>query len=287
MYGTPLQRLAIATLRGMSGYEAGFLDVALGLPAAQQPVIQLDYTHFSVLLDPARRLAAATAVNIAGAELVDLARGNTWRLDKRIAEDQQAGPGLYSRNSLDRGHLVRRRDPVWGDDAKQANADSFTYTNAAPQAAEFNQGKELWVGLEDHVLEYANANQLRVSVFTGPVFRADDAVYRGIRIPRLFWKIAAWTVDIGEKPELRSAGFVLDQSPLLADIDLRQLTSGNPPPLGPFRCFQVPVERIAELTGLAIEQLMDADRYQPTPTAQPVGPHADWRELASRDDIVL
>ena len=124
LYGTPLWRLAIATLRGMSGYEAGFLDVALELPAAQQPVIQLDYTHFSVLLDPVRRLAAATAVNIAGAELVDIARGNTWRLDKRIAEDQQAGPGLYSRNNLDRGHLVRRRDPVWGDDATQADRKS-------------------------------------------------------------------------------------------------------------------------------------------------------------------
>ena len=271
----------------MSGYEAGFLDVALELPVAEQPVIPLDYTHFSVLLDPARRLAAATAVNIAGAELVNVKRGNAWRRDSRVEENQQAGPELYANNDLDRGHLVRRRDPVWGDEAKQANTDTFSYTNAAPQAAAFNQGKELWVGLEDHVLEYAGANQLRVSVFTGPVLRADDALYRGVRIPRMFWKIAAWTVSIDDNPLLRSAGFVLDQSPLLADIDLRELTSGNPPPLGPFRTFQVPVQRIAELTGLRIEQLVDSDRYTPTPAAQPVGARADWRELASADDIEL
>ena len=271
----------------MSGYEAGFLDVRLELPVAQQQVIQLDYTHFTVILDHERRLAAAAAVNITGAELVDVKRGNTWRLDKRVSEDEQAGPELYAKNDLDRGHLVRRRDPVWGDEAKQANIDTFNYTNAAPQAAAFNQGKELWVGLEDHVLEYSGANQLRLSVFTGPVFRADDGLYRGVRIPRMFWKIAAWTVLADDTASLRAAGFVLDQSPLLADIDLRQLTSGNPPPLGPFRTFQLPVERIAELSGLAIEQLVDADRYQPAPAAQPVRTRADWRELTSGDEIEL
>ncbi|MGV8894970.1 MAG: DNA/RNA non-specific endonuclease [Rhodoglobus sp.] len=271
----------------MSGYEAGFLDVEVELPVTQQPVIHLDYTHFSVLLDPVRRLAAATAVNIAGAELVEVKRGSTWRLDARAAQEEQAGAELYARNDLDRGHLVRRRDPVWGEDAKQANSDTFVYTNAAPQAAKFNQSKELWVGLEDHVLAFAGANRLRLSVFTGPVFRPDDALYRGVRIPRMFWKIAAWTVLVDGTTQLRSAGFVVDQSPLLEDIDLRELLSGNPPPLGPFRTFQVPVERIAELTALSIDQLEDADRYRPAPAAQAGGTRGDWHELAATDDIEL
>ncbi len=271
----------------MSGYEADFLDVEVELPVVQQPVIHLDYTHFTVLLDPARRLAAATAVNIAGGDLVEIKRGNSWRLDTRVPEGEQAGAELYARNDLDRGHLVRRRDPVWGDDAKQANSDTFVYTNAAPQAAMFNQSKELWVGLEDHVLEYASAHRLRLSVFTGPVLRADDALYRGVRIPRMFWKVAAWTVLVDDTAVLRTAGFVLDQSPLLADVDLRELISGNPPPLGPFRTFQVPVARIAELTSLGIDTLVDADRYQPDPAAQAGGIRADWHELASADDIEL
>ena len=101
-----------------------------------------------------------------------------WHLDERVPADEQAGPELYARNDLDRGHLVRRRDPVWGADAeaRQANYDTFSYANAAPQAADFNQSKELWNGLEDHVLAYAETNELRLSVFTGPVFADDDAL---------------------------------------------------------------------------------------------------------------
>ncbi len=89
---------------------------------------------------------------------------------------------------------MRRRDPGWGTaaEARAATEATFVYTNAAPQASVFNQSKDLWVGLEDHVLQYADATDQRVSVFTGPVLDADDPPYRGIRIPRRFWKVAAW-----------------------------------------------------------------------------------------------
>ena len=164
------------------------------LPVPAQTVRTLPSTHFTVLLDPARQLAAATAVNIDGAQLVNLERGDDWHLDPRVPVDEQAGPELYARNDLDRGHLVRRRDPVWGDlvVARKANFDTFAYPNAAPQASAFNQGELLWVGLEDHVLEYAREHGHRVSVFTGPVLADDDPVYRGVQIPRMFWKVAAW-----------------------------------------------------------------------------------------------
>ena len=246
-----------------SGYDPTFLSRAASpadvpLPGAAQPVRVLDYTHFTVLLDPERRLAAATAVNIDGAALIDVARADDWHLDPRVPPSEQAGAELYARNDLDRGHLVRRRDPVWGDDAVRANSDTFVYTNAAPQAAVFNQSKELWSGLEDFVLENAETFDRRLSVFTGPVFGADDPPYRGVRIPRLFWKIAAWSNGSG----LRASGYVLDQRPQLDDIDLATATAlavGEPPPLGPFRTFQVPVSDIAELTGLAIDALVAAD----------------------------
>jgi endonuclease G len=246
-----------------SGYDPDFLSrqgtpAAVPLPRAAQPVHTLDYTHFTVLLDPDRRLAAATAVNIDGASLVDVARGDDWHLDPRVPAAEQAGAELYARNDLDRGHLVRRRDPVWGADAGRASADTFVYTNAAPQAAAFNQSKELWSGLEDFVLENAEAFDRRLSVFTGPVFGADDPLYRGVRIPRLFWKIAAWSNASG----LAASGYVLDQRPQLDDIDLATaaaLAVGEPPPLGPFRTFQVPVSDIAELTGLAVDELVAAD----------------------------
>ncbi|RLP71804.1 DNA/RNA non-specific endonuclease [Mycetocola manganoxydans] len=251
--------------------------------------MELDYTHFTVLLDTGRRLAAATAVNIDGTSLVDVPRGDDWHLDSRVAENEQAGPELYRRNDLDRGHLVRRRDPVWGApvEAARANRDTFAYTNAAPQAAQFNQSKELWLGLEDYLLGYADATEQRLDVFTGSVLADDDPVYRGIGIPRAFWKVAAWTTP-GDAPTLASTAYLLDQSPQLDEIDLtearlRARSTDAPPPLGPFRTFQVPVRDLEEATGLDFGGLVAADRLE---RVQGIRPRAEgWVPLETFGDI--
>ncbi|RWZ51231.1 DNA/RNA non-specific endonuclease [Labedella phragmitis] len=280
-----------------TGYDEDFLGVPLALPSPRSSadVRVLAYTHFTVTLDPGRRLAAVTGVNIDGARIIDVGRGDDWHLDDRVPVEEQTGPEVYARNDLDRGHLVRRRDPVWGDpaEAAAANLDTFCYTNAAPQAADFNQGKELWVGLEDHVLAYAQANGLLLSVFTGPVLGPDDPLYRGTRIPLRFWKIAAWTTgpagDAGHgtaaAPALRAAAFLLDQSPQLSDVDLGALAS--PPPLGPFRTFQVPVRDVAEIADLEVGALSDADVLEPVPAAVPPRELPVWRELVSWNEITL
>jgi endonuclease G len=250
-------------------------------------------------------------VNIDGARIVDVGRGDDWHLDERVPEDQQTGPAVYARNDLDRGHLVRRRDPVWGEptEAAAANVDTFCYTNAAPQAAEFNQGAELWVGLEDHVLAYAEANDVRLSVFTGPVLDPNDPPYRGTQIPRMFWKVAAWTVggpvggsddgaddgsDDGATSLLRAAAFLLDQSPQLEGLDLeentrRRAVADAPPPLGPFRTFQVPVADVAAVAGLDLGALTAADVLEPVPAATPQrSPEPElWRRLRAWSEITL
>ncbi|TFC83363.1 DNA/RNA non-specific endonuclease [Cryobacterium sp. TmT2-59] len=255
-----------------AGYNPDFLELPLRLPAPAEAttVRDLSYTHFTVSLDPVRRLALATGVNIDGNQLVDVDRGDDWHLDSRIPLEEQTGEAVYAKNDLDRGHLVRRRDPVWGDakTARQANADTFAYTNAAPQAGEFNQSKELWLGLEDHVLTYARTNKNRISVFTAPVLSTDDPVYRGVGIPQSFWKIAAWATTMDGSTRLRAAGFVLDQSPQLTDIDLdtaraQALVAGTPPPLGPYRTYQVPIADIVRLTGLNLDALAEADVVTP------------------------
>lgn len=274
------------------GYDPTFLGVAVPLPVPAQPVRELPSTHFTVLLDPARRLAAATAVNVDGSALVDVPRGDDWHLDPRVPASEQAGPELYARNDLDRGHLVRRRDPVWGDPATaaRANRETFAYPNAAPQASAFNQGEELWVGLEDHVLAYARAWRLRVTVLTGPVLAADDPVYRGVGIPRRFWKVAAWLSDdpadvAPPAGHLRAAAFVLDQSSLLGPVATRQaLEAGGPPPLGPFRTYQVPVADVAALTGLDLGPLPAADVLEPV---VPSTTDHRWRPLTSLSDVEL
>jgi endonuclease G len=286
------------------GFDAGFLGVAAPMPRVNESadatpaaraggdagpgtsalldaLVTLDYLHFSVVLDTARRLARVTGVNLDGSALLDLERGDDWRLDERIPADWQAGPEIYAANDLDRGHLVRRRDPVWGSPevAARANADTFRYPNAAPQASEFNQSKELWLGLEDHVLEHARVHKQRLSVFTAPVLAAGDPPYRGIRVPLRFWKIVAWRSG----DELAAAAFVVDQAPLVDTSELQQPVSvpGEAPPLGPFRTFQVPVSDVAALTGLAMPELVDADVLPPTIAA------AGWRRLESSAQIIV
>lgn len=298
----------------MTGYDASFLGIPVPLPVARQAVRTLDYTHFTVRLDPARRLAAATACVVDGATLLDLPRSRRWRLDDRVPAAEQAGAELYRGSALDRGHLVRRLDPVWGDldEARRANADTFVYPNAAPQVALFNQSKQLWNGLEDHVLRYAATHDHRLVVHTGPLFAGDDPVFRGIGLPRLYWKVVGWrdtrtvpAVGAGSAPPgLASAGFVLDQTPQLDDVVLARITAqaladDRVPPLGPFRTYQVPVADVAALTGLDLGPLPAADVLGAAPappsgaerpgdvTIQRVPRARRWRRLREPDQIVL
>lgn len=289
------------------GYESSFLtrDVPFPYPLDGRGIIRLDYVHFTVLLDPIRRLAAATGVNIDGKLLSDVARSDDWHLDSRVPPEEQAGPELYARNDLDRGHLVRRRDPVWGepDIAEAANEDTFAYTNAAPQAADFNQSKELWLGLEDYLLGHAETYDTKLTVFTGPVLAPADDVYRGVAIPRMFWKVAVWTAAgsgadtdtnsdgqrLAETLELAATGYLLDQTPQLDDIELERATAlaaqaGDPPPLGPYRTFQVPISDIAVATGLDLQQLVAADRLAVGPPE--VRADITWIPLTTYSDIV-
>ncbi|WP_277213593.1 DNA/RNA non-specific endonuclease [Isoptericola croceus] len=302
----------------MTGYDAQFLGpdavVRVPLPTADRALRQLDHPRFSVLLDPRRRLAAATACTVDGERLQPLPRSGSWRLDPQAPPEEQAGNELYRHNPLDRGHLVRRLDPMWGtvEEAREAGEATFVYTNAAPQVDAFNQSKELWNGLEDHVLEYAGSHRHRIVVHTGCVFLGSDPVYRGVALPRQFWKVVAWATtfqgaaDAGTSADggapaalvLRSAAFVLDQTPQLTDAELstatgRALAVGNVPPLGPFRTFQVPVADVEPLTALDLGPLVDAD-VRGAPPARPLEPRtagrrppSGWTELTHSAEVAL
>jgi endonuclease G len=263
------------------GYDADFFSIPVGMPEpiGERVLRELPYPHFSVVLDAQRRLAAVTGVNIDGATLLDIARTGQWHLDPRIPADAQAGPAVYAGNDLDRGHLVRRRDPGWGAtaEARAATEATFVYPNAAPQAAVFNQSKELWLGLEDHVLQFADTTDLHVSVFTAPVLDPTDPPYRGILIPRRFWKVATWietSVEAGEV--LAAAGFVLDQTDLIEQRDTAVTR------LGSFRTFQVPIADIAAIAGIEFGPLVAADVL---PVAAAL-PHR-WSELSRLSEIIL
>jgi len=277
-------------LAGRAGYDPGFLGPAVAVPTLDSvKSMLLPYTHFSVLMRPDKRLAAVTALMMDGKRLIDLTRaGIPWRLDPRIPTDQQTGEQVYARNDIDRGHLVRRASAVWGDsqaEAAQANEDTFHYTNAAPQAAKFNQGAELWLGLESYLQENAADNSRKITVFTGPIFGAKDPIYRGVDIPLKFFKAAVFLYQ----GQLAATGYVVNQTEVLADLpDVpKPGVTEEPPPPGQFRTFQVPIRDIAALTGLDLEQLVAVDRM-PIAAALPTARvTSTWRELHSPEDLDL
>ncbi|MFE7245943.1 DNA/RNA non-specific endonuclease [Streptomyces sp. NPDC057580] len=276
------------SLTNRTGYNEQFLGPAIPLPRPTDPGIEtviLPYTHFSVVFRPDRRLAASTAVMIDGQKLIDADRTNNWRFDPRLPDNQQTGDPVYKNNPLDKGHLVRRLDPVWGTESETAaaNSDTFHYTNAAPQMDVFNQGKKLWQGLEDFLLNHAKTFHRQLSVFTGPVLEDSDPPYRGTKVPLRFWKVAAFM----QNGELAATAYVLDQSPDLSrDAAARAMAdaarAGDPPPLGAFRTFQVPVADVAEITGLNLGTLPAADRLPPHVRAA-----KRWTQLERFEDIVV
>ena len=259
----------IKSFKGRDGYSSAFLgegmDVAPPQPgdAWQDDLTdvedadtggtakELKYRHFSVWMCKSRKLPLVTAVNIDGGLAKRVGRIDKWFIDGRLGPEFQVDNAAYSRNPLDRGHMVRRADPVWGGIriARQANADTFHYTNAAPQHADLNQKD--WVDLEDYILGNAQTQDLKVSVFTGPIFQDDDPEYRGlVRLPRSFWKIAA--IINSETGDLSVTGYILGQGDLIKGLTGEFV-------YGEFRTYQVEVAEIGRLSRLDVSHLSGHD----------------------------
>lgn len=253
-------------LTGRNGYNADFLEgwhIALPQPAGDirplrrgGPGAELKYQNFSVIMSASRRLPLITAVNIDGAQPRQVPRTDVWCFDGRLDKDDQWGDALYDGNALDRGHMVRREDPVWGtlDEARMANADTFHFTNCCPQMASVNQ--KVWLGLEDYVLRHARVDRMRVSVFTGPLFGANDLVYRGAQIPKAFWKVVAIVTE-DRRPS--ATAYKIDQVQALAQ--LRFVYAG-------YKTFQISIRNVMQSTNIDFSALIPYDGFSQHEVAQ-------------------
>lgn len=220
---------------------------------------ELTYHHFSLVMNARRRIAFFTACNIDGGSAKDVdratktvkplapdaaglealasdAEADSWRRDPRIGADEYLGDTFYAKQIVagypnpsdqqriarifQKGHLVRRLDPCWGDDeiALLAEKDSFHWTNCSPQVGFFNQGTaaankpgtgrgQLWRAVENYVLRNAVVEKQRVTSFTGPILTDQDRVFRDVKIPSRFFKIVLWV----EQPKLRAVAMIADQ----------------------------------------------------------------------------
>ncbi|MET0703928.1 MAG: DNA/RNA non-specific endonuclease [Mycobacterium sp.] len=220
------------------GYDPDFVGTRIAVPTIPRALLSrcakpitarthsatnvlLPYHHFSLVVRADRRMPLFTIVNIDGRKLRGINRktgeveaAEVWFADPRIPLDQQLAQPIFDAQKprlFDRGHLVRRLDPAWGSatTAKFAADDTFHFTNCCLQISAFNQ--RLWLGIENYALDNARDEKKRITVITGPVFGDDDPAYRGVAVPRQFWKI----VVRPHEGDLRATGFLADHGDAL------------------------------------------------------------------------
>lgn len=273
------------------GYDPNFLGQRVDLPKLKGAMknlaakvegtssIEFKYEHFSIVMNAERRLPFFTAVNIDGGSVLKIDRktgvvtrgpeGNgresaeareKWYDDPRINAEEACHDDLYVNNpemrQFQRGHLVKRTDPSWGTEEKalRGQADTFHFTNCAPQHAKFNPNKSRWAGLEDWITNTSDDENIRVTVFSGPVFDNKDYKIDYLQIPEQFWKVIVWSED----GELKSVGMLADQSFLIAK---RGLEGFEVPPDRLPEEYHCRIDYLQELTKLDLSEYAAYDTY--------------------------
>ncbi|WP_404785199.1 DNA/RNA non-specific endonuclease [Altericista sp. CCNU0014] len=278
------------------GYAETFLGEAIAVPqaatdAVRDDLLEIDgqtvipYTHFSLAMSRSRRFARWVAWNVDGGALQRISRsGIKFKKDPKLPADAQVGDELYRDNPLDRGHIARRADLLWGTEAeaRKANTDSFFFTNITPQHEAFNQSgaSGIWGALEDAIFADVDVADLRVAVMGGPIFAESDPTYRGTQLPKQFWK-AIYFRETGNS-DIQIKGYVLTQADLLNNLEALELPD--------FSVYEVPIASISQMTGLVLPSGSEApvratgrrQRGQAIATVETVKP----RRITSVDKIL-
>jgi endonuclease G, mitochondrial len=207
----------------------------------------LKYLNYSVVMNQKRRFAIYSAANVRFDQRYELNRTrDVWRLDPRIPQDAQIGEFYYARNNFDRGHLTRREDMEFGSTASKAiesAGDTCHFTNCTPQHSGFNQSKQIWQGIERHVLEESiEAGHYNAQIITGCVFDDGDPEYKKIQYPVQYWKIAA---ALNSSGKLFATAYLASQAEVISRLGIEADV-----PFTPFKTFQVKITEIERLTGL-------------------------------------
>jgi endonuclease G len=241
----------------------------------------LEYHHFELVMNAARRLQMWSAANVDYSPGKKSKRSreafgrDRWIPDPRIPALAQIFDADFYKpaGNIDRGHVVRREDNAWGeseDEIEFANSDTFHWTNCTPQHEAFNQSdpgrsdptyrgmKGIWGDFENHIQAQLTADQPRACILSGPVL--DDAndptadFGRGpIRYPLRFWKVVAVAEPAaGGKRALRTFGFIFSQKRVVDRFGIEVFGAGK------FKRYQVPLRRITDIAGVTFDDRLHA-----------------------------
>ncbi|MEM9787015.1 MAG: DNA/RNA non-specific endonuclease [Pseudomonadota bacterium] len=252
------------TIASKTGYDPDFLGVNVPLPEFGPELVDFivlrdqlrdgvfaDYVNYTVATHAVLRTPVFSAMNIDQARLKSVDRTDNWRIDTRIGRDFQLNNDYYRSNPWDRGHLARRASAAWGDTARQAkhaSDDTFFYSNASLQHANFNQDE--WLALEDWVLMDTPDDTDRISSITGPIFgdtpRSITPQGRDTAlIPSAFFKVVSYIRD----GALEVRAFIMAQdAAAIRDRRGRRMFDNQR--------YQVSVTEIEEQTGLIFPQVL-------------------------------
>ena len=271
-------------------------------PTAKNKYV-LHYHNYSVVMHKERRFALYSAASIRFDQRFDMNRpADVWRRDPRILEKYQIQNFYYASNQFDRGHLTRREDLEFGQKASvalESAADTCHWTNCTPQHARFNQNKQIWQGIERHILESTIlADRLSAQIITGPVLDEGDPEYKNIQYPLQYWKVVA---ALDEDGKLFATAYIASQQEVIDQFGIEAVEA-----FGPFKTFQVRISEIERLTGLTFESGPE-DASSPLRAVDPLaiqpqrrrrtrrGPSesalartgTEYYEITDLDDIVL
>jgi endonuclease G len=226
------------------GFDTRFLGRQIELPVIPGVGDEFPYLHFSVVMNPARRLAWYVAYNAEPpGERID--RPDRWLADPTLSRSFQPTDEHFARTGFDRGHLASPMTVAWGDGRRPGIAvrQSYFWTNTAPQSRRLNQRS--WARLEQAERRLA-AEHGRLTGFSGPVLDDADPLHvvtdevrgrlharRTFRLPRRFWKVAVWEGPGGPV----SAAWMADNDAAAA-------------------ATAVSTERVEELTGLIFPEVV-------------------------------
>lgn len=285
----------------MAGYDPDFLPVCVPLPGFLPSVagdvlnraelrdgLYADYLNYTIAMHQPFRTLLFAALNVDQTLYKRTGRSNRWWIDTRIGANNQLDNAYYRNNPWDRGHMARRTTAAWGATgriAQRASDDTFYYSNASLQHANFNQDE--WLALEDWVRDLDLDSGDRFSVFSGPVF---GDFMRTIRpdgrdpafVPSAYFKIVFF---IDKSNELAVRAF-------LAPQDTEALKDKRGRRMFDDQMYQVSVAEIEALTGLDFPEVLPQRNpivYTPSDENREnrnVHDFPERREVNGPDDII-